>query len=65
MTTHTDEIRKQALQYQWMHNADWTQMAETGEPLVMVKGEGVRVTDSTGKTWLDVHGGYTLSLIHI
>ena len=59
MTTHTDEIRKMSLQYQWMHNADWTQMAETGEPLVMVKGEGVRVTDSTGKTWLDVHGGYT------
>ncbi len=57
--THTDEIRNMALQYQWMHNADWTQMAETGEPLVMVKGEGVRVTDSTGKTWLDVHGGYT------
>lgn len=56
---NTDEIRKTSLQYQWMHNADWTQMAETGEPLVMVKGEGVRVTDSTGKTWLDVHGGYT------
>ena len=42
-----------------MHNADWTEMAETGEPIVMVAGKGVRVTDSTGKTWLDAHGGYT------
>ena len=60
VATHdTDAIRQASLKYQWMHNADWTEMAETGEPIVMVKGEGVRVTDSTGRTWLDAHGGYT------
>ena len=55
----TEAIRQASLTYQWMHNADWTEMAETGEPIIMVKGEGVRVTDSTGRTWLDAHGGYT------
>ena len=24
----------------------------------MVEGNGVRVTDSDGKTWIDVNGGY-------
>ncbi len=60
VTTHdTEAIRQASLKYQWMHNADWTEMGETGEPIVMVSGKGVRVTDSTGKTWLDAHGGYT------
>ena len=58
-TYDTEAIRQASLKYQWMHNADWTEMAETGEPIVMVAGKGVRVTDSTGKTWLDAHGGYT------
>ncbi len=54
----TEAIRQSSLQYQWMHNQDWTQMAEEGRPNVMVEGHGLRVTDSTGKTWLDVNGGY-------
>ena len=58
-TYDTEAIRQASLKYQWMHNADWTEMGETGEPIVMVSGKGVRVTDSTGKTWLDAHGGYT------
>ena len=55
----TEELRHSSLRYQWMHNADWTQMAEEGDPIVMVEGKGIRVTDSTGKEWIDVHGGYT------
>ena len=58
-TYDTETIRQASLSYQWMHNADWTQMAETGEPIVMVRGEGIRVTDSEGREWLDAHGGYT------
>lgn len=54
----TEALRQAALQYVWMHNRDWTQMAEEGEPAVMVGGEGVRVTDSEGKSWIDVNGGY-------
>ena len=60
MTTATDSeaIRRSSLKYLWMHNRDWTQMAEEGEPLVIVEGNGVRVTDSAGKSWIDVNGGY-------
>ena len=58
-THDTQAIRESSLRYQWMHNRDWTEMAEEGDPVVMVEGKGVRVTDSTGRTWLDAHGGYT------
>jgi adenosylmethionine-8-amino-7-oxononanoate aminotransferase len=57
-TYDTDAIRRSALKYQWMHNKDWTQMGEEGDPPVIVEGKGIRVTDSTGKTWIDASGGY-------
>ena len=41
-----------------MHNADWVRMAEEGGPLVIVDGQGIRVTDSDGRSWIDVNGGY-------
>ena len=41
-----------------MHNRSWIDMAERGEPLIMVEGEGVRVRDSEGRTWIDPNGGY-------
>lgn len=47
-----------ALENLWMHNTDWTQVAEDGGPTIMVAGDGIRVTDSKGRTWIDVHGGY-------
>ena len=60
MTTLTDSeaLREASLKYLWMHSRDWTQMAEEGEPLIMVEGKGVRVTDSEGRSWIDVNGGY-------
>ena len=57
-TTDSDAIRQASLRYLWMHNRDWVQMAESGQPIVMVEGHGVKVTDSEGKTWIDVNGGY-------
>ena len=51
-------LKAAALENLWMHSADWTQMAEEGGPTIVVSGQGARVTDSEGKTWLDVHGGY-------
>jgi adenosylmethionine-8-amino-7-oxononanoate aminotransferase len=41
-----------------MHNRDWTQMAEDGDPMIAVEGKGVRITDSEGNSWIDVNGGY-------
>jgi adenosylmethionine-8-amino-7-oxononanoate aminotransferase len=57
-TTDSEAIRQASLRYLWMHNRDWVQMAEEGEPIVIVEGHGVKVTDSEGKTWIDVNGGY-------
>ena len=54
----TEAIRQSSLRYQWMHDRDWTQMAEEGGPTVIVEGDGIRVTDSTGQTWIDASGGY-------
>jgi adenosylmethionine-8-amino-7-oxononanoate aminotransferase len=53
-----EALRNASLQYLWMHNRDWIQMAEEGDPTIMVGGKGVKVTDSNGKTWIDVNGGY-------
>ena len=57
-TFETESLREASLKHLWMHNRDWVQMAEEGDPIFMVEGKGVRVTDSTGKTWIDVNGGY-------
>ena len=56
--TNTQSLRDTSYRYLWMHNRDWVQMAEEGDPLIMVEGNGVRVTDSDGKSWIDVNGGY-------
>ena len=61
MTTAISEgegLRRASLRYLWMHNRDWTQMAEEGEPQIIESGEGVRVTDAEGRSWIDVNGGY-------
>ena len=55
----TRSLRDAALDHLWMHNRDWVQTAEEGGPLVIVEGEGIRVTDSDGKSWIDVNGGYS------
>ena len=57
-TADPEALRQASLKYLWMHNRDWIQMAEEGEPRIMVEGHGVKVTDSAGKTWIDVNGGY-------
>ena len=54
----SNELRDKALKYLWMQNRDWSQMAEIGDPPVFVKGEGIRVTDTEGNTYIDVNAGY-------
>ena len=51
-------LRRQSVQHLWMHNRDWIQMAEEGEPMIAVSGDGVRITDAEGRSWIDVNGGY-------
>ena len=57
-TLDTGALRKSSVAHNWMHMQDWVRMAEEGDPLIIVGGEGVRVTDSDGNTWMDVNGGY-------
>ena len=54
----TEALRRVALEHLWMHNRDWVKMAEEGEPQIIVGAKGIRVTDSDGKSWIDVNGGY-------
>ena len=53
-----ETLRQQSHQYLWMHNRDWLQMAEEGEPMIVVQGDGIRITDLEGNRWIDVNGGY-------
>ena len=39
----TEALRRSALEHLWMHNRDWVQMAEEGEPNIIVEGKGIRV----------------------
>jgi len=57
-TSNNEAIRTAAAKHLWMANRDWAQMAEEGGPTIVVAGDGIRVTDSEGKSWIDVNGGY-------
>ena len=54
----TQDLRQSALEHLWMHNLGWIQMAEEGGPIIPVDGKGIRVTDSEGRSWIDVNAGY-------
>ena len=53
-----EQLRRKSLEFLWMQNRDWVSMAEEGDPLIIEGGEGIRVTDSQGNSWIDVNGGY-------
>ena len=55
--TQTQALRQAAQDHLWMANMDWIKMAEEGDPPIIVEGSGIRVTDSEGRTWIDVNGG--------
>lgn len=56
--TDAQSVKQAALDHLWMHNADWTALAEEGGPPIMVSGAGARVTAADGNIWIDAHGGY-------
>ena len=57
MTT-TQELRETALRHLWMQARGWTDMAEEGEPIIVAEAKGLTITDTDGRAWLDVNGGY-------
>ena len=54
----TEVLRQAALRYMFPHRRGWIEMAEEGGPLIAVEGKGIRITDSDGREWIDVNGGY-------
>ena len=52
------DAAQSALDHLWMHNRSWAADAERGGPRVITQGRGVFVTDSDGREWMDVNGGY-------
>ena len=42
-----------------MPSRDWVKTEEEGGPRIAVEARGIRFTDSEGKTWIDVRGGYS------
>ena len=57
-TYHSDSLRTSAAKHLWMHNRDWSTMPNQNNPIIVVDGNGVKVTDSDGISWIDVNGGY-------
>ena len=51
-------LEQAALDNLWMHNSGWIELAEHGGPRFMVKGNGIKVTDSNDVEWIDPNGGY-------
>ncbi|MEC7557962.1 MAG: aspartate aminotransferase family protein [Planctomycetota bacterium] len=58
-TGTTEQLRQLAIDHLWQHNRDWETAARDQEPLIFVAGDGIRVTDTDGQTWIDVNGGYS------
>ena len=52
-----DTIVQSALDHIWLGNTDWVKLAEKGGPIIITEGEGIRVTDAEGRTWIDATGG--------
>jgi adenosylmethionine-8-amino-7-oxononanoate aminotransferase len=59
MLMDTEALRRSSLEHNWLHSRDWIKMAEEGDPLIIVDGNGLEVTDSDGNKYLDVNGGYS------
>ena len=53
-----DVLRDVSNRHLWLANNDWAEMAEEGEPLIIESGRGVRLTDSEGRSWIDVNAAF-------
>ena len=53
----TQELRDAANRHVWLDDHDWIRSEANGGPMIAAKGDGVRVTDSEGRSWIDASGG--------
>src|SRR5215472_11001412 len=58
-------IERQALDHVWIHTARWLDLAERDGLRVMVRGEGCRLFDAHGRSYLDgLSGLYVVNVGH-
>ena len=58
-------IERQALDHVWIHSARWLDLAERDGLKVMVRGEGCRLFDAQGRSYLDgLSGLYVVNVGH-
>jgi hypothetical protein len=58
-------IEQQALEHVWIHSARWLDLAERDGLRVMVRGEGCRLFDARGRSYLDgLAGLYVVNVGH-
>jgi adenosylmethionine-8-amino-7-oxononanoate aminotransferase len=58
-------IERQALDHVWIHSARWLDLAERDGLKVMVRGEGCRLFDARGRSYLDgLSGLYVVNVGH-
>lgn len=55
-----DELKQAALDHLWMPFTQYEIQAADGGPMIIVEGEGIRVKDSNGKSYIDGIGGLFL-----
>ncbi len=53
----TGELQCAANRHVWPDDHDWSRAEANGGPMIAVEGDGVRVTDSEGRSWIDASGG--------
>ena len=54
------ELQRSALEHLWVYNREPSEMAEKGDPAIFVSGKGCRVTDSSGRSYIDAMSGLWL-----
>src|SRR3974377_1665387 len=58
-------IERPALEHVWIHSARWLDLAERDGLRVMVRGEGCRLFDAQGRSYLDgLSGLYVVNVGH-
>src|SRR6476646_9465384 len=61
----TGPIEQRALEHVWIHTARWIDLAERDGLRVMVRGEGCRLFDAQGRSYLDgLAGLYVVNVGH-
>src|ERR1700739_427703 len=65
MARDLSPIERQALDHVWIHSARWLDLTERDGLKVMVRGEGCRLFDAQGRSYLDgLSGLYVVNVGH-